>query len=126
MTSNIESLCAAWLEANHAEKRARNMRLTIEADLAEAFEVPAEGSKTHRLENHKLTFTQPVYRKVDEAEWLRVSGLIPENLHPVRFKIEADAAGCKYLAQNEPDMWKAIAGAFETKPGKVGVKVEAL
>jgi hypothetical protein len=126
MTSNTESLCAAWLEAKHAENVARILRLEIEADLAEAFDVPAEGSKTHRLDNHKVTLTQPVYRKVDETEWLRVANLIPENLRPVRVKLEADATGCKYLANNEPDMWRAISGAFETKPGKVGVKVEAI
>jgi ATP phosphoribosyltransferase len=126
MTSNTESLCAAWLEAKHAENVARNLRVKIEADLAEAFDVPAEGSKTHRLDNYKLTLTQPVYRKVDETEWLRVASIIPENLRPVRVKLEADATGCKYLANNEPDMWRAIAGAFETKPGKIGVKVEAI
>jgi hypothetical protein len=126
MTSNTESLCAAWLEAKHAENVARILRLEIETDLAEAFDVPTEGSKTHRLDNYKLTITQPVYRKVDETEWLRVASLIPENLRPVRVKLEADGTGCKYLANNEPDMWKAVAGAFETKPGKVGVKVEAI
>jgi hypothetical protein len=41
-------------------------------------------------------------------------------------KLEADATGCKWLADNEPAIWRKIAQAFETKPGKVSVKVEAV
>lgn len=125
METNTDALCAAWLEAKHAENKARDRRIAIEGELSQSFDVPAEGSKTHATENHKITLTQPVARKVDEAEWAKVKGKIDAGLWPIKTKIEADGPGCRYLANNEPDIWKKIAAAFETKPGKIGVKVEA-
>lgn len=125
MTSNTDALCAAWLDAKRAENRAKDQRIAVEAQLSEAFEVPSEGSKTHNTESHKITLTQPMRRSLDVDEWEKVKGNIPPDMHPVQVKIEADATGCKYLANNEPDAWKRIASAFETKPGKTSVKVEA-
>lgn len=123
--TNTEQLCADWLEAKRLEDRARDKRLEVEGQLAQAFDVPQEGSKTHKLDNYKLTLTQPVYRKIDAAEWDIVKANAPSNMHPIKIKIEADTAGCKYLANNEPEIWGKIASAFEAKPGKVSVKVEA-
>jgi hypothetical protein len=124
MQGNLEALARDWLEAKRAETAATQRRHAIEAQLAAALKVPPEGAKTHRLNGYKVTLTQPVTRRVDEAVWQQVRDNCPPNLQPVKIKIEADAAGCKYLAQNEPEIWRAIARAFETKPGKIGVKVE--
>ena len=125
MSSNIDAICAAWLKAKRAENKARDERIAVEAELAQAFDVPGEGSKTHQTEGHKVTLTQPVRRTLDAGEWERVKSKIAINLHPVKTKIEADAAGCKYLAANDPKTWAVISSAFATKPGKIGVKVEA-
>ena len=124
MVSNTDALCAGWLEAKRAENKARDARLAIQAQLAEAFEVPEEGTKTQSTENYKVTVGQPVYRKLDAAVWDTVKGKIDPALHPVKTKIEADATGCKYLAKNEPDLWKAVAPAFTATPGKVSIKVD--
>jgi hypothetical protein len=124
MISNTDALCAGWLEAKRAENKARDARLAIEAQLAEAFEVPEEGTKAQSTENYKVTVGQPVYRKLYAPVWETVKGKIDPALHPVKTKIEADATGCKYLAKNEPDLWKAIAPAFTATPGKVSIKVE--
>lgn len=124
--SNIDALCADWLEAKSAETAANKRRIEIEEQLAQALDVPDEGSKTHKLDVHKVTLTQPVTRKLDDAVWDKVKHLVPENLHPVKVKIEADATGCKYLASNEPKLWAKIAKAFTAKPGKIGFKVEKL
>lgn len=124
--SNLDNLLADWIEAKKAETLANRQRLAIEEQIVEAMDVPAEGSKTHKLDNYKVTLTQPVARKLDEKTWAQVKDLIPADMAPIKVKVEADATGCKWLATNEPDMWAKIAPAFETKPGKVGVKVEAL
>lgn len=124
--SNIDALCADWLEAKSAETAANKRRIEIEDQLAQALDVPDEGSKTHKLDSHKVTVTQPVTRKIDESAWDKVKHLVPENLHPVKIKIEADATGCKYLAGNEPKLWAKISKAFTVKPGKIGFKVEKL
>lgn len=124
--TNLETLCAGWLEAKRAEQKANAERIAIEAQIAEALDVPSEGSKTHKLEHFKVTLTQPVTRKIDAEAWDKVSHLLPANMQPIKVKLEADAAGCKYLANNEPALWARISPAFETKPGKIGVKVEAV
>ena len=124
--TNVETLARDWLEARRAEAEAAKRRCAIEAQMCEALEVPAEGSKTHKLDSHKVTVTQPVTRKLDLKAWELVKDDCPQALQPVKVRLEADATGCKYLANNEPEIWRKIARAFETKPGKVGFKVEVL
>lgn len=124
--SNLDNLLADWIEAKRAEALANRQRLAIEQQIVEAMDVPAEGSKTHKLEKYKVTLTQPVARKLDVMAWDKVRDFCPAHMQPIKVKVEADPMGCKWLAENEPDLWAKIAPAFETKPGKVGVKVEAL
>ena len=124
--TNLETLCAQLLDAKRAEDRAKRERIALEAQIAAAVDVPEEGSKTHRLDAFKVTGTQPVSRRLDAKAWDGVAHLIPSSLHPVRATYAADPAGCKWLHNNEPEMWAKIASAFETKPGKIAVKVEAI
>lgn len=121
--SNISALLADWVKAKAAEDTAQRQRRKIETQLETALEVPDEGSKTTEIDGFKVTVTQPVYRKVDAVAWEAIKTRISANLWPVKSKIEADPTGCKYLANNEPELWAQIAEAFETKPGKVGFKV---
>lgn len=124
MTTNIAPLARDWLQAKKDEAAANKRRLEIEKQLQAAIDVPDEGSKTHKIDGYKITATQPVSRKLDAAEWAKRAKLIPADLHPIKTKIEADPAGCKYLAENEPKLWAKIAAAFTTTPGKVGFKIE--
>lgn len=124
--SNIDALAEAWLEAKSAENIAKAKRLGIEAELAEALEAKDEGSITHKLDRFKVTLTQPVYRKLDRERLDEVADLIPARMLPIQTKIEADPAGMKWLANNEPQMWAKIAPAFTTSKGKIGIKVEAM
>ncbi|NDH03128.1 MAG: hypothetical protein EBY40_08385 [Marivivens sp.] len=121
--SNIDGLLADWLDAKAAEQKAQALRHKIEAQITAAFDTKPEGAITHKTDMHKVTLTQPIYRKVDLRKWEMVKDRIPTALHPIKVKIEADAAGMKWLANNEPDMWAKVAAAFETRPGKIGVKV---
>jgi hypothetical protein len=123
---NIEALARDWLEAKRAEGQANRKRIAIEKQIAEALDVPSEGSKTHTLDNFKVTLTQPMTRKLDAAIWDEVKHRIPEHNHPVAMKPAVDAMGVKWLVKNEPDTWNSIAAAFTIKPGKVGVKVEEI
>ena len=124
MDNTIAPLARAWLEAKREENAANAKRLKIEAELAQFVEIPNEGSKTHKFDGFKITVTQPVTRKLDEAAWAKLEAKCPPKLRPIKVKVEADATGCKYLMNNEPARWKRIAAAFETKPGKPGFKVE--
>jgi hypothetical protein len=122
----VDSLAADWLAVKAEEKALTAMRHAIEEQIAAALEAKEEGSISHKTEGHKITLTQPVSRKVDAIVWDKVSKKIPAHLQPVKHTISADAAGCRYLLAHEPKLWAKIAPAFETKAGKVGVKVEVL
>ena len=123
MKRNSEGLLQAWLDAKQAQDEAEAERLAIEDQIAEAFERKSEGAITHKLGDYSVTLTQPIYRKIDETTWKQVASLCPELLRPVKTMIGVDPVGVKYLQNNEPEIWKKIARAFESKPGKVGVKV---
>ena len=122
--TNVQALARDWLDAKRAENAANAARIKIEEELAQALDVPDEGSKTHKIEGFKVTLTQPVTRKLDAVVWEKVKQHISPEMAPVKVKLEADATGCKWLATNDAKTWRKIAPAFETKPGKVGVKVE--
>ncbi len=122
--TNVQALARDWLEAKRAENAANAARIKIEEQLAEAMEVPDEGSKTHKIDGFKITVTQPVARKLDAAAWEKVKHHVSPDMAPIKVKIEPDATGCKWLAANDPKTWRKIAAAFETKPGKIGFKVE--
>lgn len=122
--TNVQALARDWLDAKRAETLATEKRHAIEKELAAALDVPQEGSKTHKIEGYKITLTQPVTRRLMADEWDKVRDLCPSDLKPIKVKVEPDATGCKWLADNEPEIWRKIASAFETKPGRVVVKVE--
>jgi hypothetical protein len=124
--SNIDGLASEWLEVKALEKDIIARRHAIEEQITTALETKGEGSISHKLEAHKVTLNQPVSRKVDAIVWDKVKNKIPENMHPVKVSVSADSAGCRYLSEKEPRLWAKVAKAFESKQGKIGVKVEAL
>ena len=123
---NVNTLAQDWLEIKAQEKDIVAKRYAIEEQITTALEVKGEGSISHKLEEHKVTLTQPVSRKVDAIVWDKVKDKIPENMHPVKVSVTADSVGCRYLADKEPRLWAKVAKAFEMKLGKIGIKVEAL
>ena len=122
--SNVDGLAAEWLQLKAQEKEIIAKRHAIEAQITKALDAKDEGTISHKLDQHKVTLTQPVTRKVDAVQWDKVKDKIPENMHPIKVSISADAVGCRYLAEKEPMLWRKVAKAFETKQGKIGVKVE--
>jgi len=124
--SNIDGLAADWLLVKAQEKEIIAQRHAIEEQINSALDAKDEGSITHTLQDYKITLTQPVSRKVDPIAWDKIKDKIPENMHPVKVSVSADASGCRYLAEKEPRLWARVAKAFTSKAGKVGIKVEAL
>lgn len=122
--TNIAPMARDWLDAKTAEDEARKRRIEIERQLSAALDVPQEGARTHHIDGYKITVNQPVSRKVSPEGWALVSTKLPFEMQPVRTKLEADATGCKYLADKEPELWAKIASAFTVTPGKVSFKIE--
>lgn len=123
MSSNVTGLCGAWLEAKRREDEAIEARRKIEKEITEALDKKDEGSITHKVEPYKVTLTQPIYRKIDMGVWETVKSAIPMEAWPLKMKVEVDDAGCRWLMENRPDLWKLAATAITATPGKIGVKV---
>jgi|TARA_R110000803_G_scaffold68282_3_gene130119 hypothetical protein len=123
--SNIDGLASEWLELKKAERKLIAQRHAIEEQLTKALDAKDEGSVTHKLEDHKVTLSQSVTRKIDLVKWEEVKHKIPEDRHPVKSTLSADSVGVRWLLDNNPKQWAKVAEAFETKKAKIGVKVEA-
>ena len=117
----LPELANEWLAAKTAETAANHARVDIEARIIALTGAKEEGSKTHNIDNLKIEVTGVINRKMDWAAWESVKDSIPENLRPVRIKLELDETGVKYLQQNEPELYAKL--PMTTKPGKTGVKV---
>jgi hypothetical protein len=125
MSSNVTGLCGAWLEAKRREDEAKAARIKIEDEISQALDAKTEGAITHKVEPYKVTLTQPIYRKIDLGVWETVKHDMPAEAWPIKVKIEVDDAGCRWLMENRPDLWKIAAKAITATPGKIGVKVVA-
>lgn len=122
--SNIEPLAEEWLALKKAEAQAAAKRKKIEDQLIAALGAKEEGAQTHEVGPYKVTVTGKLTRSMDAVAWDSVKGRIPESMWPVKTSVSVDSPGVKYLQNNEPDMWKAISIAFETKPAKTAVTVK--
>lgn len=124
MTDNLEELAGQWRAAKRAEERARDERVTIEQQIITFTGCKEEGSKTHEAGDFKITVTGKLNRKLDLPVWNDIESRIPEGLRPVTYKPSLDTKGLRYLENNEPDIYRMIAGAIETKPAKPSVTVK--
>ena len=126
--NEIDIAAARLIDLKVAEAAATAARVDAETALLLLVDCPAEGSKTHRGQQFKVTVTGNVNRRVDEA----ALGAVRERLDPAmfdkafRFKPEVSVAGIKYLRDNEPDLYTIAAQAFTATPGKASVRAEVL
>ena len=124
MSDNLESLAEQWRAAKKAENAARNERVDIESRIIEITGHKEEGSQTHEAGDWKVSVTGKLNRKLDADAWHMIEDSIPEDLRPVRYSPSLDTKGLRYLEQNEPDVYKRVAQAIETKPAKPAVEVK--
>lgn len=122
MSEQLLKLCAQWLEAKAAEQRANKTRIAIEDDIVALTGKKDEGAQTHSIDGFKVTITGKVSRKMDWDKWAAIKNQIPENLRPVKIKEELDERGVRYLADNEPEIYKLL--PIEVKPAKTAVEIK--
>lgn len=117
-------LFAKWLEFKEQEDLARNNRISVEQQVIDEYGCKDEGSQTVKPDGYKVTITGRMNRTIDEAAWDSVSGKIPANLSPVKYRPSLDNRGLKYLRDNEPEIYQIVSEAITAKPGKPSIKVE--
>lgn len=122
----IEQKLGEWLEWKRNEQRANQRRLEIEQELGAMIPAPAEGSRTQRYGNFRVTTTQPISYRLDVEGWQQVACTVPEKLWPVKTETKLVPKGYKWLEANSPDVWKKVARVVTAKAGKIGWKVEVV
>lgn len=120
MRSELE-IAEDLFNAKMAEKEAEAKRIALEEELVAVLGKRDEGSKTHTVGDYKVTITGRVNRKIDWEAFDTLSHKIPENLWPVKRAL--DETGVKYLANNEPQLYKALAPALTVAPAKTTVSI---
>jgi hypothetical protein len=111
-------------EAREAEKQANERRVELEEELIALLGQKEEGSQTHEVGDYKVIITGKLIRNIDWDMYDKaIAAKIPESLQPVKVKRELDDSGVKYLANNEPQIYRLLAKALTIKPAKTAVKI---
>lgn len=122
---NIDRLATLWRHAKEREDTARADRIKIEEQLLKAHPAKEEGSETFKTpQGVKITLTGKISYKADVDKLIALAGGWPEDIRPIKTKVEADETRLKAIRQHRPDLWAAIAGAVTTKPAKTGVSID--
>ena len=108
-------------KAKQAEREAEEKRIALEEELVAVLGKRDEGSKTHTVGSYKVTITGRINRKIDWELFDQVSSKIPETLWPVKRTL--DVTGVKYLANNEPQLYKVLSPALTVEPAKTTVSI---
>ena len=123
MRNEVE-IAEELFEAKQAERKANEKRVALEEELIEILGKREEGAKTHQVGDYKITITGKLNRKIDWDMFdSAIAARIPESMHPVKLKRELDETGVKYLANNEPQLYKVLATALTIKPAKTAVTI---
>ena len=126
MSDRLESLARLLAEAKGRERAATAARIHVESEITALTGLPEEGSKTVMAGPFRLTVGQRINRSLDERAWALVADKIPSGISPVSFKSvpTIDAAGVRWLRDNEPGYFRLLATALTEKPAKPSVTIE--
>lgn len=127
---DVIDLIQQWKKAKQDESEAEERRVNISKALAKILGAPVEGSQTHDVGDFKVTVKQPINRKVDWAEF-DTALLKYESEHqdakihvPTKMKRELDETGLKWIRDNQPELYSAIAKSITATPGRIGIDIK--
>lgn len=118
----------ALYEAKQQEAAARERRMELEAQLAEAIGVPDdwEGSKTRQAEGYKVVCTRKMNHRIDADKLKQIAmdnflGMVVEQC----FRWKPEIIKREWDAESEEHK-RLFAPAITTTPGKVSFSVEKI
>jgi len=122
----IEELVDQFIGAKAAETAATKRRVAIEEQMIALLGKRDEGAETHELANGmKVTITGKLTYTADMEKLQEICAKLPQEMRPLKTKVELDTYGAKYLRANEPAIWAKLAKAITVKTAKTGVEVKA-
>ena len=93
----------------------------VNRQLADQLEHPADGSKTHKVENMKVKVTGRLNRSLDRDVWTQIKNNFNPDLRPVKDSL--DESAWKKLQKENPEVAARIAPAVKEAPGKPGIEI---
>lgn len=116
----------ADLASKHVQLKVQISALQAELDtvnkkLADQLEHPADGSKTHKVENMKVKVTGRLNRSLDRDVWNQIKNNFNPDLRPVKDSL--DESAWKKLQKDNPEVAARIAPAIKEAPGKPGIEI---
>jgi hypothetical protein len=121
----IDQLATEWAIAKEKEDAAKAERIDIEEKLLKLHPAKEEGSESFSTpRGAKITLTGRVTYKVDIDKLTSITAGWPDDLRPIKTKVEADETRLKAIRAEAPKLWADIAPAVETKPAKTGVSIK--
>lgn len=121
----LDRLATLWQIAKNKEEEAKAERIQFEEALLALHPAREEGSETFKTPGGAtVTLTGKVSYKADIDRLIALTGSWPDDIRPIKTKVEADDTRLKAIRNERPDLWKRIAEAVETKPAKTGVAIK--
>ena len=120
----LADLGQKWRKAKQAEAAANKARVAIESQIIAITGCKEEGSQTHDAGPFKITVTGKLNRTLDRALWNEIERTIPKAKRPVEYVPRLDTKGLRYLENYEPELFRTIAQAITTKPGKPAISIK--
>lgn len=121
-----QTLAEKWLAAKAAEEVAKNLRLSVEAELLKVIPAREEGSRTTDLGNGmRVTTTGKMTYRADIELLKAMTSSWPEDVRPIKAKLEVDEPLLRAIRIDRPDLWSALSAAVTVKPAKTYLVVES-
>ncbi|CAB4166153.1 hypothetical protein UFOVP840_16 [uncultured Caudovirales phage] len=121
-----QTLAEKWLAAKAAEEVAKNLRLSVEAELLKVVPAREEGTQTTELGNGmRIKTTGKMSYKGDIDLLKAITSSWPEEVRPIRAKLEVDEPLLRAIRTDRPDLWAVLSKAVSVKPAKTYIVVEA-
>lgn len=119
-----KELLLQYLELKAQEEELRSERRVIATKLMALLPHPEEGTKTHTIDEYKITLNQRMNRKVDWNKFDAVMRRFPGKHAPERLKRELDVPSLKWVRQNQPELYMALSDAIIATPGLPSITVK--
>jgi hypothetical protein len=125
MTANVDILAQLWAQAKSKEDTAKNERIDLEQKILALIPAKEEGSSTTTTASGiKIKLTGKLTYKVQLEQLVELTKSWPEDVRPIKAKIEADETKLKAIRSDAPKLWADIAAAVTVSPAKTGVTIE--
>lgn len=124
MTANVDILAKLWAQAKAKEDEAKNERIDIEQKILALIPAKEEGSSTTTTTSGiKITTKGTLKYKADLGKLCELTKAWPDDVRPVKHKVEVDETKLKIIRAESPTLWSELATVVTVEPAKTAVSV---